>query len=201
MVIEGCFQGDEKSTRDLLAPLARLRPTDLIVGEMDYWNAQLNWLAVAAMPKHGLAECSRFTNASIPPDRLDQLVDRVLTAPGRSDDANAEIRLMCWSGGQINKVSPDAMAYVHRSSNHLLRPAVWWHDQPPSMEQDLTDWLADTFRFISTFTQPGSFQNWPYSDQEDWQQAYYGTNFGRLRQVKRKYDPTNLFRYAQSIPV
>lgn len=201
MVIEGSFQGDEQSTRDLLAPVTRLRPTDVIFGEMDYWNAQLNWLAVPAMPKHGLAECSRFTNAPIPPDRLDQLVEMVLTAPGRSEDANAEVRLVCWSGGQVNRPSPDAMAYVHRSSNHLLRPAVWWRGQPQSMQQDLIGWLADTFRFISTFAQPSSFQNWPYSEQEDWQQAYYGANFGRLRQVKRNYDPTDLFRYTQSIPL
>lgn len=200
LTIDGCFQGNERALRDLLAPVIDLHPIDLIVGEMDYWDAQINWLAVGAMPKHGLEECSRFTNAPIPVDRLAELVDRVLAAPGGTDDANAEVRLMCWSGGQVNRVAADAMAYVHRSGNHLLRPAVWWRDQPPSMQRDLLDWTADTFAFISEFTAPGSFQNWPYSDQKDWQQAYYGSNLDRLRQVKRKYDPKNLFHYAQSIP-
>ena len=153
------------------------------------------------MPKHGLEECSRFTNSPISLDHLAELVDRVMTAPGGTEDANAEVRLMCWSGGQANRIAADAMAYVHRSDNHLLRPAVWWRDQPGSMQHDLLDWTADTFGFISGFTQPGSFQNWPYSAQKDWQQAYYGANFDRLRQIKQKYDPGNLFRYVQSIPV
>lgn len=201
LTIEGCYQGRQDDVRDLLAPVTSLRPTDMTVDEMDYWDAQINWLAVGEMPKHGLEECSRFTNAPISADRMADLVDRVLAAPGGTDDANAEVRLMCWSGGQVNRVAADAMAYVHRADNHLLRPAVWWRDQPASMQQDLLDWTADTFAFVSGFTQPGSFQNWPYSDQKDWQQAYYGANLDRLRQVKRIYDPTNLFRYAQSIPV
>ncbi len=200
LTIVGCFQGDAKTARELLAPVLTQRPTDVTVDEMDYWDAQLNWLAVPKMGKHGLEECSRFTDAPISLDHLAALVDRVASAPGGTDDANAEVRLMCWSGGQANRVAPNAMAYVHRSDNHLLRPAVWWHDQPRSMQRDLLDWTQETFNFISGFTRPGSFQNWPYSAQKDWQQAYYGANFDRLRQVKRKYDPKGLFRYAQSIP-
>lgn len=201
LTIDGCFQGDEKTARELLAPVLDQHPTDMIFGEWDYWDAQINWLAVAPMPKHGLEECSRFTSAAIPTDHLAELVDRVVAAPGGTEDANAEVRLMCWSGGQVNRVPPDAMAYVHRSSNNMLRPAVWWRDQPQSMQQDLLAWTAETFDFISGFTGAGSFQNWPYSAQKDWQQAYYGANFARLRQIKNTYDPENLFRYPQSIPV
>ncbi|MEC3567684.1 BBE domain-containing protein, partial [Bacillus thuringiensis] len=46
----------------------------------------------------------------------------------------------------------------------------------------------------------GSYVNVPDQNIENFGQEYYGANFDKLRKVKAKYDPENLFRFPQSIP-
>jgi hypothetical protein len=45
----------------------------------------------------------------------------------------------------------------------------------------------------------GSYINVPDRTINDLR-TYYGDNLGRLQEVKRKYDPENVFHFEQSIP-
>ena len=46
----------------------------------------------------------------------------------------------------------------------------------------------------------GAYVNVPNIGMADWETAYWGCNFDRLRKIKAKYDPHNVFQYEQSIP-
>ena len=46
---------------------------------------------------------------------------------------------------------------------------------------------------------PGAYVNYSDPDLTDWENAYWGANYARLRQVKAKYDPDRLFDFPQAV--
>jgi hypothetical protein len=46
-----------------------------------------------------------------------------------------------------------------------------------------------------------AYQNYPDPELTDWANAYYGSNLRRLETVKGTYDPDDVFRFPQSVPL
>nr|WP_238426695.1 BBE domain-containing protein [Streptomyces adustus] len=46
----------------------------------------------------------------------------------------------------------------------------------------------------------GGAEGEPAARRQDWETAYWRNNFARLRKIKAKYDPQNVFQYDQSVP-
>ena len=91
---------------------------------------------------------------------------------------------------------------MHRDSLTLLRATpVWEADAHRSVEDQLLAWTRQVIATIAPYTLDESYQNFPNLAISDWQREYYAENFARLVEVKRRYDPGDFFRSAQSIPV
>ena len=60
-------------------------------------------------------------------------------------------------------------------------------------------WQADIYGAVSRRAAGGAYQNFVDPSLEAAAATYYGTNLPRLRAIKAKYDPGNLFRFAQSV--
>ncbi|MFB7737205.1 BBE domain-containing protein [Streptomyces sp. NPDC056112] len=60
-------------------------------------------------------------------------------------------------------------------------------------------WIAEFSQALRPYVD-GAYVNVPDVGMQDWETAYWRSNFGRLRKIKAKYDPHNVFQYDQSIP-
>lgn len=104
-------------------------------------------------------------------------------------------------GGIINRVAPDATAFIHRGALCAIESSVSWGPSPSSAAVAAGQaWLAHAAAMLAPYTDGSAYQNYIDPTLSDWQQAYYGANLDRLIRVKQTYDPDNVFHFAQSIP-
>jgi FAD/FMN-containing dehydrogenase len=96
-------------------------------------------------------------------------------------------------GGALNRVAPQATAFAHR--NTLASIQYFAAGDAVSARK----WVNASRATLAPATSGAAYVNYIDPDLANWQAAYYGSNLARLRQVKRQYDPHNLFHFAQSI--
>jgi hypothetical protein len=104
-------------------------------------------------------------------------------------------------GGVINRIAPEATAFVHRNALCAIESSVSWGPNPSSSAVAAGQaWLSQVADTLAPYTDGGAYQNYIDPTLGDWQQAYYGANLDRLISVKKTYDPDDFFHFAQSIP-
>jgi FAD/FMN-containing dehydrogenase len=198
----GQFLGSVDELRELVRPLELAAPTTSMQLEtFDYWDMQ-QMFASAEQPRHSWGDISRYAQGALPDGVYGQLAELIAQCPTRTADTNGSFWSLGWVGGSVvNSIGRRETAYVHRNVSTLLRATPdWADDAPASVSDGLQAWARQMIALIKPHTPNESYQNFPNRGLKDWKRQYYGENYRRLRDVKTKYDPDNVFRNAQSIP-
>jgi FAD/FMN-containing dehydrogenase len=99
--------------------------------------------------------------------------------------------------GACHRVGPDETAFGHRDANFSMVVVSAWED--PADDEANTAWVRQYSAAIAPHSEPGGYINFMAADDDDRVPANYGDNYARLVDVKRRYDPDNLFRVNQNI--
>jgi FAD/FMN-containing dehydrogenase len=89
------------------------------------------------------------------------------------------------------------MAYAHRDATFVMNVHSRWDNQED--DERCIGWARDFFIASAPFASGGAYVNFLTADEGDRVRSAYGPNYDRLAQVKRQYDPDNLFRMNQNI--
>ncbi len=103
-------------------------------------------------------------------------------------------------GGAINRVAPGATAFVHRNALCCAQYSVTYEptDSAPTVAAHQA-WLTSYQKSLAPHVSQFSYQNYIDPTLANSGAAYYGENLPRLRNVKKTWDPDNVFHFAQSI--
>ncbi|WP_369144164.1 FAD-binding oxidoreductase [Streptomyces sp. R44] len=99
--------------------------------------------------------------------------------------------------GACHDVGPEETAFAYRDAFFSHSFGGTWTD-PADSEHNIA-WTRAYDRALRPHTQEGGYVNFMDTDDQDRVRVNYRQNYERLRTVKRRYDPDNVFRLNQNI--
>ena len=195
----GQYFGPEEELVELLEPALKAgRLKSSLIERRTFWSAKDYFFATT--PKVAYAVKSDYLDEPLGEAGVEALLAAVEEWPGSSNEDGAGAA-MFRSGGAINRVPADATAFVHRSQFAVLATeSTWTPEDSEGTVQANVEWLDSLAERLAPHVSGSAYQNFIDRGQPDWERAYYGANFDRLVEVKRRYDPDGLFDYEQGIP-
>jgi FAD/FMN-containing dehydrogenase len=131
-------------------------------------------------------------------DGLDEGDAAELLARLRASSAQlpaAQIRVL---GGAVDDVPVEATAFAHRRRRLMINVAAIFAS--PEEERVHRDW-AESAAAALRRGEDGAYVNFMGDEGVDRVRAAYpGATWDRLTEIKRRYDPTNVFRLNQNVP-
>ena len=128
----------------------------------------------------------------------DELIDLLVRLNADTPSAHSTIDL--WQlGGQVGRPAPGATAFGGRSHKLLVGIEANW--ESPQDDGACIEWARGVHRALEPFSAGGGYVNFPgfYEEGEKMLQDTYGPNLDRLRALKRRYDPGNMFRLNPNV--
>ncbi|MFP5376710.1 MAG: FAD-binding oxidoreductase, partial [Acidimicrobiia bacterium] len=101
--------------------------------------------------------------------------------------------------GALNERAEDDGAVGNRDAAYVTGFAGCWPPGDPRADEHVA-WARGSWETIRPFSTGGNYVNFQVADDDAGRtEAAYGANFDRLRAVKARYDPGNLFRVNRNI--
>ncbi len=121
------------------------------------------------------------------------IVDRL-----EASDASLRVVQLRVHGGAIARVPAEATAFAHRSSPILVNVAAFYEDPEDQLRRQA--WVEDLAGALNQGDN-GAYVNFLGDEGEARiRAAYPGATWERLRAVKSRYDPDNVFHLNQNVP-
>jgi FAD/FMN-containing dehydrogenase len=191
VALVSCWTGSPAEGERILDGFRQVaRPVAEHIGEMPY--AALNSAFDGLVPP-GL---QHYWKAAFVRELTDDAIAAHMEHGPKVPTVNSTVHLYPINGA-VHDVAGDDTAFGHRDASFAPVIAGMWPD--PADNERNTAWVRDYYAAIAPHSEAGGYVNFASADDQSRAGANYGTNYARLREVKRRYDPANLFHLNQNI--
>jgi FAD/FMN-containing dehydrogenase len=188
-----CFTGDLRDAEAAIAPIRAIgEPIVDLLREQPY--TELQSYLDATEPK-GRHDYWRMEYAS---ELSDGLLEAFRELAAGCPIPDGELGLL-QLGGALNEHAGDDGAVGNRDARYAWGIIGMWDPADPHGDEHQR-WVREAAGALEPFSTGGTYVNFQTADEgPDRVRAAYGANYDRLREVKRAYDPGNLFRSNRNV--
>jgi FAD/FMN-containing dehydrogenase len=191
LVLAVFYAGEATEGEKLIEPLRSFGdPYGIHIGVQPYTDWQQAFDPLLTPGARNYWKSHNFT------DLNDGALDSMIEYAGKLPSPQCEIFIGLISGAP-NRVAPDAMAYGNRDAKFVLNVHGRWDEAAD--DETCIAWAREFFKASAPYASAGAYVNFMTEEEGDRVAAAYGSNHDRLVQIKKKYDPENVFHLNQNI--
>jgi FAD/FMN-containing dehydrogenase len=186
------WAGPLEQGEDAMKPFRDLAPVVAeMVGPMPY--PALNAAFDPIFPK-GIRS---YWKGNFVTELTDAAIEQHLTFGPKVPEVSATMHLYPINGA-CHRVGPDDTAFSYRDATFATVIVCAWQDA--ALDQERIQWVRDYYAGTAPHSEAGGYINFMADDDGARVQDNYRGHYQRLAEVKRTYDPDNLFHLNQNIP-
>ena len=189
-----CHAGSPEAGEKAVAQVKRFgRPVMDEIGPMPY--SVVNTLFDAGFPRGALNYWKSNFLAALPDAAIDAMIERFAAAPSPMSGL-----LLEHFHGAATRVGSAETAFPHRAVGYNFLAVGQWLEA--SATRANVAWAREAYAAMAAHFAGGRYVNYLNADEvgeDSAVAAAFGPNWKRLREVKRRYDPDNLFHLNQNI--
>jgi FAD/FMN-containing dehydrogenase len=191
LILAMCYCGDLAAGEAATARLRSIgRPIADVVGKVPFATWQQAFDPLLTPGARNYWKSHDFT------DLPDKALGVLTGAVGRLPGPECEV-FIAHVGGAAGRVAANATAFPQRSSHFVMNVHARWRE--PGMDHACIGWARELFEAAKPYSAGTAYINFMPADEADRVQQAYGGSYRRLAELKRRYDPSNLFRMNQNV--
>lgn len=186
-----CYFGPEEEGRKLVEPLRRFG------SPMADTLKRMRFKDVVSMLDSNLPPgLHNYWKSGYFHELTDEMLETLLSKLENAPSPLSRFFIEVMSGEAARKPPTETAFPIRGNFYNLLFFAVW---EKPSDTSANLDWIQSSWKSIAPFLTSQVYVNYLSQEGDERVRAAYGVNYEKLVALKRKYDPTNLFRVNQNI--